>query len=142
MRASAGFHTNHAEGNWAKYFNTYSRLINFFKTALPLRSTPWTCMTFFAKSMPMIVMYFSVASSRLGRHRISALALRCRFAKGRPPHYRNWDTHSSGRYKQMNSQVNMRSAGIFDAASRVTTNIFFLGLIRSDLRIDSFKHAG
>jgi len=53
--------TRHA-GRLAKNEATWLRLSCFFNTAFPRSSTPCTWMMFFAKSIPIVVIFFMVAS--------------------------------------------------------------------------------
>ncbi len=87
MRAAARFHADQAWRQVGEERHTCSRFSGFLSTALPRSSTPCTWITFFAKSIPTVVIFISVASPGWWKYHISTLALRCRFGKGRPSHY-------------------------------------------------------
>ena len=59
----ASMPTRHG-GKLTKNAATWSRLSCFFKTVLPRSSTTWIWNTFFAKSMPIVVIFMTDAPSR------------------------------------------------------------------------------
>jgi hypothetical protein len=64
MRTAAGFHTNQARRQLREEARHLVALSCFFSTALPRSSTPCTWNTFFARSMPIVVIF--IADAPLG----------------------------------------------------------------------------
>src|SRR5215468_4578822 len=64
MRTTAGFHPDQARRQLREERRHWSRLSCFFSTALPRSSTPCTWNTFFARSMPIVVIF--IADAPLG----------------------------------------------------------------------------
>jgi hypothetical protein len=87
MRAAAGFHADQAGRQVGEERRHLLALERLLEHGLPRSSTPCTWNTFFARSIPTVVIFISVASPAWWwKYRISTLALGCRFGKGRPSH--------------------------------------------------------